>query len=308
MLSIRWFIVVGSLLSFSPLVSQNEPAAPVEATPAPTQDETFPLLPDSLSDGTLYRIPALGLSVPDPFRKGYLGVVGGGLFLQQRTRITNRFYSPDGNALFSVGLGDPEKWVGLEVWVNIYGLANNKGAPGNFGEGTLDVHFSRNLKNGFWVGAGVFDLLGWKPEPPNKLTSYYVVAMKTFKLRSYGTFFKSIYLTVGSGNGKFRRDADYNILSQNPWDFYGSVAVQVLPAGNFIAEWNGFNAFSGLSILPFKKLPFQLLVGVDDIFHENKKIVISGSMGLYLNKKPNKPRFYKYSLVTPPPPQTSRIL
>ncbi len=293
MLTNRWSFLVGILLSFTTLFSQNP---------------TDPLLLDSALNGFNYRVPAISLSVPDPFRKGYLGVAGGGLFLQQRTRITGRFYSPDGNASFSLGLGNPEKLIGLEVRINIYGLHDSKGAPGNLGEGTLGIHFSRLLKNDFWIGGGVFDLFGWKPEPPNKLTSYYLVAMKAFNLRNEGTFCKSIYLTLGAGNGKFRRDADYNIKSQNPWNIYGGAAVQVLPEGNFVVEWNGFNAFTGFSVLPFKKLPFQMIIGVDDIFHKNKKIILSGSLSLSLNKMSNKSRFFKYSLVSPPPPQTSRIL
>ncbi len=257
---------------------------------------------------SIYRVPATSLSVPDPFRKGYFGVVGGGIFFQQRTRITGHFWDPDGNASFSVGLGNPEKYIGFETRVNIYGLANDKGAPNNFGEGTLDLHFSRLLSNDIWLGAGVFDLFGWDPEPPNKLTSYYFTAMKSFKLRNTGHFGKSIYITVGVGNGKFRQDKDYNILYENPWNYYGSIALQVLPEGNFIAEWNGFNAFSGMSFIPSKKLPLQVLVGIDDIFHENKKLIVTATMSFYMARKSNQTKYSNYSLIPVTPPQTSRVL
>jgi len=253
------------------------------------------------------RVPATGLSLPAPYRQGYLGVVGGGLFLQQRTRITGQVFDPDGNASFSVGLGNPEKWVGCEVRVNIYGLDNKRGAPGNFGEGTLDFHFSRHIGHDLWLGAGVFDLFGWKPEPPNKLTSYYLSAIKVFHLNQSSSFFHSVYLSAGTGNGKFRRDADYSIYTKDPWNFYAGLAVQVLPEGNLIVEYNGYNAFTGFSVLPFRKVPFQLVGGVDDLFHENKKIILTGSVSFYLFKKHDRSQFGRLSLIPPPPPQTSRV-
>lgn len=264
-----------------------------------------PLPIDTSSES--YRLPTISLSVPDPVQQGYLGIIGGGLIFQSRTRITGEFFDPDGNASFSIGLGNPEKYLGLETRMNIYGLSSGLGAPGNFGEGTFDFHLSRALPNDIWVGAGGFNLFGWDLEPPNKLASYYLVTSKIFKLKEGNRAFSHMYVSLGMGNGRFRLDNDYTIFDEAPWNLFASVAVQVGKEMNFIAEWNGFNVFSGVSVLPFKKLPFQMIVGIDDIFHPNRKLIVAASCSLSVFKKSRMVSFPTAGFIKPPPPQTSRV-
>ena len=271
------------------------------AAPPNTQIDTL------LLENPINRVAAISLSVPDPYRKGYLGIVGGGLILQSRTRITKHFFDPDGNASLALGLGNPEKFFGLEVRMNIYGLSDALGAPGNFGESTFDFHFSRLLGNDVWLGAGGYNLTGWNLEPPNELASYYFVTSKGFRLHQRDKAFSHLFLSVGIGNGRFRADEDYSISDEAPWNVFGSVALQVLPEGNFMVEWNGFNMFSGFSVLPFKKWPLQIVIGVDDIFNEKRKLVVAGSMSVHLFNKKGCSALHAASVMGPPPPQTSRI-
>lgn len=235
-------------------------------------------------------------------------MIGGGLTLQSRTRLSGDAFDPDGNAALSVGLGNPEKMLGLEARLNFYGLGNSAGAPGNLGEGTLDLHASRRLSDRFWVGAGVFDLTGWQREEPNKLTSFYATATGVLTLHPFRfPFGKKLYLTAGLGNGRFRTDDTYTLAKKGPAGIFGSVAVPLWREGNFVAEWSGYNVFIGLSFFPLKKLPGQIIIGVDDLFHEKRKIVVAGSVGLLLGKNQRKTQFHGLVIPAFPPPQTSRI-
>ncbi|MEO1260220.1 MAG: hypothetical protein AAFZ15_15600 [Bacteroidota bacterium] len=298
-------LIIVLLVAFVPFCANAQSAQLVSNDSIHTTSEnpSDSLLPKD----RIFRVPAISLGVPDPYRKGYLGIIGGGMILQSRTRITRHFFDPDGNASLAMGLGNPEKWFGLEVRMNIYGLSDALGAPGNFGESTFDLHFSRLLGNDVWLGAGGYNLTGWNLEPPNELASYYFVTTKGFQLNQRTNAFSQFYLTVGIGNGRFRADEDYSIADEAPWNVFGSAALQVLPEGNFVVEWNGFNMFSGFSVLPFKKWPLQVVIGVDDIFNEKRKLVVAGSMSVQLFNKQGRSALHRASLMGPPPPQTSRI-
>ncbi|MEK7254983.1 MAG: hypothetical protein AAB316_09580 [Bacteroidota bacterium] len=249
------------------------------------------------------RVAALASTVPDAFAKGYLGTVGGGLTFQHKTRLG----SADANVALSAGLGNPEKLIGVDLRLNIYGTGSSTGAPGNFGEGTLELHLSRMVSKRFWVGAGVHDLVGWRQEPPNKLNSIYLTGTTVLSLKKdENSAFAFCYLTAGVGNGRYRTDEKYTLEEESPFGVFGSAAVQVLPQGNFIVEWTGYNMFTGVSVFPFKKFPGQIVIGVDDLLEKQKRFVVAISGGLHFFKHKNST--YRFLSVPPPPaPQTSRI-
>lgn len=252
------------------------------------------------------RVPAMSSTIPDAFAKGYLGTVGGGLTWQHRSRLG----SADANLALCAGLGNPEKLVGIDLRLNIYGTGSSTGAPGNFGEGTLELHLSRMVSERFWLGAGVHDLVGWRQEPPNKLNSVYLTGTTVLSLKKdENSPFAFCYLTAGVGNGRYRTDENFTLEKESPLGVFGSVALQVLPQGNFMVEWTGYNLFTGFSVFPFKKFPGQILVGVDDLLENDKnqrRFVIAISGGLHFFKHKNST--YRFLSVPPPPaPQTSRI-
>ncbi len=253
------------------------------------------------------RVPALSSTVPDAFAKGYFSSIGAGGTFQSRTRLTGNFFDPDVNGIIGIGLGNPERWLGIDFRLNIYGVGNNSGAPGNSGEGTIELHLSRKITDKIWAAAGVYDLTGWRTEPPNELQSIYLSFTGAFPLRpGQGSFLENFYLTAGIGNGRFRTDGQYDVTKEGSIGVFGSAAFQVLPAGNFMVEWTGYNVFTGFSVFPFKKLPAQILFGVDDLFHENWRFILAGSIGFHLIKNKGDNRFSRATILPPPPPQTSR--
>jgi hypothetical protein len=253
------------------------------------------------------RVPALASTVPDAYARGYLGALGAGGTLQSRTRLTGNFFDPDINGALGLGLGNPEKWLGLDIRLNIYGFRSVTGAPDNAGEGTLEFHLSRKITDKIWAAAGAYDVVGWRTEPPNELQSVYLSFTGALPLRpGRGAFLEKCYLTAGIGNGRFRTAGQYDVTKEGSLGVFGSAAFQVLPEGNFVLEWTGYNVFTGFSLFPFKKLPAQILLGVDDLFHENWRFVLAGSVGFYLAKQKDGDQYGRRAIMPPPAPQTSR--
>ena len=114
------------------------------------------------------------------------------------------------HAIIAFGLGNPEKFVGADVRLNVYGITNSVGRLSNFGESTLDLHLSRLINQRLWVGAGGYDLIGFATHDPNNLHSFYtafthVLPLKKGNLKAFST----LWLTAGVGNGRFRTDKNY---------------------------------------------------------------------------------------------------
>jgi hypothetical protein len=258
-----------------------------------------------------YRIPAIGLYVPDAYGKGYLGNIGVGGTLQSRSRLSGDFINPDGNAVLAMGLGNPENLVGLDLRLNLYGFFNAIGAPDNSGEGSIEVQLSRRISDKWWVCTGIGDLMGWQLAPAHRIQSFFATTTGILQLRK-GTdiaspAFSRLYLTAGFGNGRFRLDKDYSINSEGPLSFIASAALQVGRETNLFAEWNGYTMVTGFSSFPFRRLPLQIIVGIDDVFHEKWKFIASCGAGISLNKREGQHGFRRLIIATPPPPQTSRV-
>ena len=250
------------------------------------------------------RLTATSSSVPHIIGTGYLGVLGIGANAQNTTRLNNNTWGPDGSAKLTFGLGDPEKTIGADIRLNIYGLSNKAGQQNNAGESTTDIHFSKKIKENIWVGIGGYDLLAWNASEPNRIKSIYGALSYTLPLRSDSSFFmRKLYITAGVGSGRFRTDAHFSLKSSLPVGIFGSVAFQIISEGNIIAEWSGYGLYSGFSFFPFKKLPFQMMVGYDDMLHPQRRFVLAGSIGFYLKKNSGN----KMYLPPPPPPQSSRV-
>ncbi len=253
-------------------------------------------------------VAAISSTIPDAFGRGYLGNIGLGGNAQNTTRLNDDKWGPDANAIFTLGLGNPEKYIGLDVRLNIYGISNSAGQKGNLGEGTLDWHISRMVTRRFWAGVGGYDLLGLNPSEPNSLHSVYVCATTFFPLKKDNLRpFSTIWLNGGLGNGRFRADKNFTLKKTGPAGVFASAALQVLPTANLIVEWSGYGLYSGLSIVPFKKWPLQIVLGADDLLHHQWRFVVSGSVGFRLIKKREVERFRPYFLPVVPPPQSSRV-
>ncbi len=188
---------------------------------------------------------------------------------QKRTRFTR---TSDGELAFGIGLGNAVKFVGAELTYTL----NSLGTSQDFGSGAFSIKLHRRIAEDLAVA------IGWNQfadvyigerrvnfdYPKN---SYYAVVTKVFKTREFiNEPFSRVAVTAGIGSGQFLPFDTINqavIRGENPTglNVFGSVGVRVFEPVSAIVEWTGQDLGVGLSIVPFKNLPFVITPAFRDI-------------------------------------------
>jgi hypothetical protein len=113
---------------------------------------------------------APAVTLENPLSPGKFGLIVLGATIQNKTRLGN---NPDGNAGVYLGLGEPEKLIGVGATINVYGLTNKIGEQKNLGTGGLNLHINKFLfSNSFLVDAGVDNAVLWGNYNDKKYISY----------------------------------------------------------------------------------------------------------------------------------------
>lgn len=197
--------------------------------------------------------PNISIITPSGYGADW-GTIGVGFGFQARTRFTD---SSDGVVGFGFGLGDAQKLVGLQVGIALTDLSDP------FNDGSISFKVHRRLPYDFSIAAGVQGGVTFGVTDGG--SSVYGVLTKRFPLRQdIRKPFSEIYTSVGVGGGQFRSESDVNNGNQTVGVF-GSVAVRVLEPVSVITEWTGQDMTIGVSIVPFKNLPFVIVPAVTDI-------------------------------------------
>lgn len=156
-----------------------------------------------------------------------------------------------------IGLGDAQNAVGLEL---SYALETN---DRSFGEGGFNVKVHRHLGQDLAGAVGWNGLLNITRNDFEQ--SRYAVLTKVFRTQdSLNDPFSRVSLTVGVGDGQFRSNGAAKV-GDNNINAFGNVAVRVIRPVSFIAEWTGQDLALGLSIAPFKNIPFVITPAVRDL-------------------------------------------
>jgi hypothetical protein len=215
-----------------------------------------------VQDGGSVSSPAISVLNPIGYGNSF-GNLGVGLSFQERTRFGD---NEDGALSFSMGFGDPEESVGIGSTVSILSLTDDNQSAA-FSTGSLSLEVSRNLPGNSAVSLGVENLIRWPEGSGDSGTSTYLVGSTLFQLREDTLSpFALAYLTAGIGNGRFRPPENLDLKDDEFFVFnpFASVALQVIPRVNAIAEWTGQDLSAGLSIVPFRRLPLVItLAGID---------------------------------------------
>ncbi len=240
------------------------------------------------------RIPAITSNNPGVFAAGHFGYVGLGVSFQHRTRVElENKWVPDGNAAAYIGLGNPKSLIGIGAVINLYGLSNKDGEKNNFGEGSIDLQLSRAINDFIYVGVGGFNLIQHNTKYTNALRTFYATASVLIPLRQNNNrAFGFIYSTFGVGNGIFQKREKILNNKNETINWFGSLAIQVLPEANLIVEWSGVDLTISAGLFPFKKIPLHILVGVADINFDKQRYIASIGYSLQLfNKKQRRNSF-----------------
>lgn len=186
-----------------------------------------------------------------------------GALLQDRTRFTQ---SRDGSVGASISLGNPETAVGVTTSLAIFSLSEEGGSDAGFGDnGSLSFEINRNLWDFSSIGIGVENLVTWGVNDSG--TSTYLAVSQALPLREdVGDPLGIAFVSAGLGNGRFRPEEDFDPFDDGTqFNFFGSVALQLIQRTNVIVEWSGQDLNLGLSIAPFANFPIVITPAVVDL-------------------------------------------
>ncbi|MBA4695799.1 MAG: hypothetical protein H2069_00240 [Legionella sp.] len=215
-----------------------------------------------------YVSPNVSIAIPSAYGIGwgaaFLGAAG-----QLGTTTSTR---PFGQYGVGFGLGDPNKYLGLATALSFGGL-DDITRDGNF-----SFQLAHNfMKTGSAIAIGAQNGLAWGSTANGRL-SYYLNASKVFPLDFKNGYAMNIIGTIGVGNARFVRD-----IGAQPEDYhrlgpFGSVALQLLPQVTVIGEYVGKAFNTGLSVIPFTKIPLVATIATLNLNTSGRHIPIAGGL------------------------------
>jgi hypothetical protein len=211
--------------------------------------------PQTLSAKLAEVVVAPGASISTPIGFGAsLGQIFGGFAFQSRTRFTNQ---ADGGLALGVGLGEPQKIVGLDVTMAILSLFGD-----NAGRGSFSFKIHRSLPEGFAVALGFENAINWGGTDAG--SSIYGVVSKFFQFtETTKEPFSQLTLSLGVGGGRFRSEGAIED-GVNSLGVFASAGLRIVEPVSAIVEWSGQDLNAGISLIPFPKIPLTVnLAGAD---------------------------------------------
>ncbi len=187
--------------------------------------------------------PSASISTPIGFGANF-GQIFGGFGFQSRTRFTNQ---ADGGLALGVGLGEPQKIVGLDVTLAILSLFGD-----NAGRGSFSFKIHRSLPEGFAVALGFENAIRWGETDAG--SSIYGVVSKFFQFtETTEEPFSQLTLSLGVGGGRFRSEGAIED-GVNSLGVFASAGLRIVEPVSAIVEWSGQDLNAGISLIPFPKV------------------------------------------------------
>ena len=180
--------------------------------------------------------------------------------------------------------GDPFKAVNVAASINLTDVHRFRDFSGN-------ITVSRVIFGGNSISAGGLQLLASKQQSDSPQPTFFFAfshAVQSLLSSTPGT--SKLTYTIGMGNGRFYLKSPADIAAgrkDNGTAVFASVAYEILPHINAIAEWSGVNLGLSAGIRPFKN-PLSLGLGVYNItrFSSDKpSAIFTLGYPLSLNRK-----------------------
>ncbi|MGQ0622745.1 MAG: hypothetical protein ACT4QA_23050 [Panacagrimonas sp.] len=186
----------------------------------------------------------------------------------------------DGSAALFFGLGDADKYVGLEVAVvssSLTGSGDTSSSPDpdEFGEaGGISLKLHTNLPGGAAVGFGVTGTGRWGESEDQNTSSVFANASKVFAIDT-GSTKHALVLTVGVGDGMFTDD-----IAEDGINVFGSAAFYLTRQYSFIVDHTGRFTNIGVSAAPFNAVPVTVTVGAVNVGERfDSDVQFGGTLG-----------------------------
>jgi len=259
--SITYCLIMSFLSSFPVLAQSTQPSLQPSVRPRTDQDQKgfeIQSLPVKTGTQTGFNAPSIGapsitIGIPSAYGASWRQV-GVGVSFQERARFTDK---SDGGIGFGIGFGDSVKNVGVQLGLGLVDVSDL------FADGVISVKVHRQLPSDFAIAAGINGLITWG-ETDGGSSGYGVVTKKfTFKSSPQEPF-SEFYLSLGIGGGQFRSEDDIN-NGVNSVGVFASGALKIVEQVNFITEWTGQDMTIGVSVVPFRNVPFVITPAVTDI-------------------------------------------
>src|SRR3546814_422178 len=163
----------------------------------------------------------------------------------------------DGAAAIVFGLGDADKYAGLEVAAVSGSLFGSHGSKDSFGEsGSIGLKLHTNVPGyaSFAVGVDGTGRWGSKSYTHASSSSVYAVATKMVPVGQFATV-----LNIGIGDGI------YNGPNDSGANVFGSAAFYFTQQISLLAEYTGRFTNAALSVAPFRSFPLTVPLGATNL-------------------------------------------
>jgi len=196
------------------------------------------------------------------------GSFGFGVGVQERTRGSSK---TDGGGGLSIGFGNAQALVGINVAVSITDFLNDERDGPGFEGGTAGLKIHRSLgdhgalgKNAA-VALGVDNLFEFGRQSDIDETYYLVYSNKINFAGSVDQPFTRLFYSFGIGNGRFQTERQVR-EDTDTVGLFGSVGTNIIAPLNAFVEWTGQNANLGFSLVPLREYPLTLTFSIVDLF------------------------------------------
>ncbi|MGQ0698205.1 MAG: hypothetical protein ACT4PZ_08175 [Panacagrimonas sp.] len=186
----------------------------------------------------------------------------------------------DGSAAIVFGLGDADRYFGLETAVITSSLTGSSDLTGNpdsdgFGEsGGLAFKLHTNVPGGAAVAVGVIGTGRWGNAEDQNISSVYANATKVFSIDT-GTSRHALVATLGVGDGGFTNDFDDDGVN-----VFGSLAFYFTRQISVIVDHGGRFTNLGVSAAPFRGVPLTVVLGAINVGERfDSDVQFGGTLG-----------------------------
>jgi hypothetical protein len=211
--------------------------------------------PGLLAQGVVIRsTPGTSLGSPDAFGPRWGDVFVGAVAVNRQRWWPDEWSSRDGAVFAGFGLGDPIRYVGLEVVLASYTTLDS----GFLTRAGVSVKAHRLLPGNFAVAAGMENVLARNVDGDRSI--YGVISRAWLPL---GTELPILMTSVGVGNGRFRSEKAW-IADRDELGVFGSVSLSIWQPVTFIADYSQ-DLSLGVSVIPFARVPVSVTAGVLDV-------------------------------------------
>lgn len=188
------------------------------------------------------------------------GTVGAGVYAQTLPDELDENDDFDGSAALVFGLGDADKYVGLETAVISSSLTDSAGSGDGFGEaGGLGFKLHTNVPGGAALAIGVIGTSRWGEAEDANESSVFANATKVFSIDT-GARKHALVANIGVGDGGFTSS-----FNDDGVNVFGSLAFYVTRQFSIIADHSGRFTNAGISTAPFRGFPVVVTLGAVNI-------------------------------------------